>query len=120
MNKLVKLHFLDKYRKETEILNDLWERYNTLVSSIQNCQAIEYSDIHKESRTSDLSYKMVTLETLQERIKKWTEKTAEMKSLLIDEIDKYISVDTRMNDAVFMFYIEGVKRKILLKSWIEA
>lgn len=103
-----KKEYLNSYKLVTRKLVSLREQEKALRCELENPKAMEYSDMPKGNRKTDLSDKMVQLEKLEAKIK---QKIEEIISLRTDIEDKV----TDMEDGTESDIIR--KRYIEFKEW---
>lgn len=109
-----KREYLEEYGKIYRKLLSLCCEKASLIASMQSAKAIEYSDMPKGNKQTDLSDYIVKLERLIEDI---DNKKQELEYKRLD-IEKYIyELDDREKQVLRMKYIElGQWKKIALKT----
>lgn len=99
-----KKEYLNSYKMVTRKLVSLREQEKALRCELKNPKAIEYSDMPKGNKQSDLSDKMVQLEKLEDKIKHKIEEIILLRTDIEDKV-------TDMED--------GAESDILRKRYIE-
>lgn len=101
----IKKEYLKGYQKKTHMIKSLIEQKRGIIEVMESAKAIEYSDMPKGNKQSDLSDYMVKLENLAERIENTKHEQINLKLGIEEHI-------MQMDD--------GIDRDVLRKKYIEA
>lgn len=102
-----KKEYLNKYRQAVHKYNSLQEQEKQLRSQMDGPKAIEYSDMPKAHKQTDLSDYMVRLERILDRI---ANEKNEMQKIQLEIEEKIIDVmDGEQSRILYLRYIQFMK-----------
>ncbi len=102
-----KKEYLNRYRQAVRKYNSLQEQEKQLRSQIDGPKAIEYSDMPKAHKQTDLSDYMVRLERILDRI---ANEKNEMQKIQLEIEEKIIDVmDGEQSRILYLRYIQFMK-----------